>query len=1744
MTGAAIAGLVVAVGSGAGAAVAGASALSALAIGAISGGTTALSRVLRGPGSASVAQEGRLANVSSNQQPIGPVYGETRIGGMISDTRVDPASTDDRYLVRVVALALGSENGAGIEDVIDIFADGNLAVDDPVIVRPPSEPAMSTLRVTSTFISPEDGAEKLEYALHLGGEDQTANNNLESRFSEYDADTRGRGVCYVVLGLTYDNSVYRTNVPRFTFLVRGNRLYDPRDPTGGPDGDGFVWDAADSTAASPINGTTKHPGRNPALAVLDLLTSQKYGLGAAYPERDGGSAVSEIDEQSFIDAANFCDEDVQDGAGGTQRRFTCDGAVDTGRPLARNLEELLTACRGRLVYQGGKFRLYITQDRAAETFELDESTIVGDWSFSRLGAEGVANRVNVTFVNAAKDYQPDDIAWPEAGDANAFLSDDNDYPAERDLDLPYTQDAVRAQQIGMVELKESRADAVVGVTAVEEALKLQVGDVVPLSHETPGFSSKKFWVVAVGPTPDGHARLQLREFDASAYTLDPQSQPSSPPGTSLPDVTSIGVPTGVSATSDGTTTITVDRGTLGIIKPRIRLDWTAPADEPFLDHYEAQIREDGESQWDPLPNAQASDTRLFTGELKSQTTYDVRIRSVNTVGVPSSWVEVSETTTVTVSTTVTSLVLDGDSEDGSVDVRVEAAGNVASYRYAFTTGTDPARPTDAAVEGGTVRTISGTDEFTLAAGTVSPGERIRFRIAPYENANGTGPNGATDHAAFVERAWKYEGQVQSGNLTIDAAQEQILFGAATAPGSGVGIFLGLSGGVYHLRAGDPNNDFLHWDGSTLTVVGDITATTISADSGTIGGWSLTATTIESASNNIVLDSANELITVGSGVTLDGSAGSITATAGAIGGWSLSSSTLSSTNVTIDSANEQIVLGSKITLDGASEHILIGDATTPTSGVGGFLGLSGANYEFRFGDPNDKNIHWTGTDLLLTGLVVDETNIFDRSIQMRHRFAGSHDNLVANPGFEQDDTALAEWTADDAGATGWSTDTSADVRSGSVAASFDPAGQGVDAADLFATNLPIGSRVDGIAVAQGDEMYAECFVRKKGAGTPNRARIGFNYYDRTGVFVSSRFGQLLTPTQSYQKITVSGTVPAGVAFAVVRISVPSDGNTETLLFDDVLARRKVIGDFIVDGTIVADHVAADTLTGNEVTTMDLTAKTFVADTGTVGGWTLSGSSLSSGAVDIDASAEEIRLGSATAFETGAGIFLAGTGDAHFGDPAAEFLSFNASTGELTHAGSTFIASSITMDGTLAIEAAAGVPVIEISDSGAGGDIQFNESVGGAGRAVIQFFTGAIHAVDGLHLSCVQDTERVVIRQTDVRDTLIVANGGTTTRGSGIRFMAADDGTPALTRSAYFQWDPDSRRIHLDDADLGDAFVFDLDDKRLGIGTSSPNATLHVAGGAKIEGDVTWTDSAFTWLPDTSNGADTKLLQMGGGGSISTSRGAYLILRGADHVDGGGATIRGADSGGVVLGGGTVEVEGDMGINGIASPQEALHVAGVIKSQKSGTGWNTNLKLRNHSSEVDWAVETDGTFSSGGLRFKSQDSGTVALTLNKAGETIFGSGGISGDMEVTGAGSLLLGGATKPTDGGDMVVFAGKANHPSNLQDFDSGIYGLDNGEVHVIDFADNKTQISPHDENGRWVQNHRVPGRFGEDARGRGIWETIHVERWVERVTEVVNELADAAGITGVDRARYFEKIVYETDPDTGRKRKVPAELAA
>jgi len=92
----------------------------------------------------------------------------------------------------------------------------------------------------------------------------------------------------------------------------------------------------------------------------------------------------------------------------------------------------------------------------------------------------------------------------------------------------------------------------------------------------------------------------------------------------------------------------------------------------------------------------------------------------------------------------------------------------------------------------------------------------------------------TEHFGDVLAGWAIgSDEMSKGSVKIQATNERILLGVATEPLTGVGIFIGKDGTDYEFRVGDPDNKYLHYDGTDVDLVGSISGRSTAIIAGAI-----------------------------------------------------------------------------------------------------------------------------------------------------------------------------------------------------------------------------------------------------------------------------------------------------------------------------------------------------------------------------------------------------------------------------------------------------------------------------------------------------------------------------------------------------------------------------------------------------------------------------------------------------------------------------------------------------------------------------------------------------------------------------------------------------------------------------------------------------------------------------------------------------------------------------------------------
>jgi hypothetical protein len=401
------------------------------------------------------------------------------------------------------------------------------------------------LVVTITYFSQQAGIALVRAKKFLGIAAGERDTDLETASSgAWTSAHVGKSVARLHLTFQYDRDAFPSGIPNVSAVVRGKKLYDPRSTT-------TTWSS------------------NSALAVRDHLISAR-GFNAA---------SAEIDDAAVIVAANLCDELVNWDATHTHARYTCDGVFTTDQAKRDILNDLLTTMMGAAVYSGGLWLIragaYVTP-----TLDLTDSDLAdGDIAVqSHVGRRELFNAVRGQFVDPAQKHVVVDFP-PYA--SSTYATEDGGEMLYTDIELPFTNDAYRAQRIAKLMLYRARQATAITATWKLPAYALQPTDTCRLTIGRYGWTNKVFRVISREYTHPHQVKLVLQEEASAIYAWNYSEAvvPDAAPNTDLPDPRTVGVIAGLSAAS-GASIFT--RLSDGSVAPLARVTWTLPNDAAIV----------------------------------------------------------------------------------------------------------------------------------------------------------------------------------------------------------------------------------------------------------------------------------------------------------------------------------------------------------------------------------------------------------------------------------------------------------------------------------------------------------------------------------------------------------------------------------------------------------------------------------------------------------------------------------------------------------------------------------------------------------------------------------------------------------------------------------------------------------------------------------------------------------------------------------------------------------------------------------------------------------------------------------------------------------------------------------------------------------------------------------------------------------------------------------------------------------
>lgn len=437
---------------------------------ALSGASYVLNKAMAPKISSSGIDEGQKITVQQAVPSQRLIYGAALVGGPIFFYECKPP-----YLY--VGVVLASHE---IEAVVESRIGGSKVTFD-------GSGAASSVN----FVN---GSTPYVYAsIRTGSATQAQDPLIAADFAEIaaDANWRQKGHATIVLKCDYGTSAtdhekyWGSGSPQFQFLVKGVKVYDPRDPT---------QDIADES--------TWQWSDNPSLCLAHYLTSAK-GCRLDWDV---------IDIDALKVAASHDDESVTLADGSVEKRYTLNGVVDlTGDP-ADTVFNMLTANLGRLVWRNGKY-VIISGVPRSPVWTLNDDSARGDMSVRmHRDRKSLVNVVRTVFTAPDREYQT--ANGPVIRNTAYIAADGEEH--EITITLPFTASHTTAQRIAKATMERARYGKAITRRESIDAIRLDAADVVNIEV---GFLPILGGTFEINSTKLDHERIEI-EIEAEEYSDD------------------------------------------------------------------------------------------------------------------------------------------------------------------------------------------------------------------------------------------------------------------------------------------------------------------------------------------------------------------------------------------------------------------------------------------------------------------------------------------------------------------------------------------------------------------------------------------------------------------------------------------------------------------------------------------------------------------------------------------------------------------------------------------------------------------------------------------------------------------------------------------------------------------------------------------------------------------------------------------------------------------------------------------------------------------------------------------------------------------------------------------------------------------------------------------------------------------------------------------------------------------------
>lgn len=390
-------------------------------------------------------------------QPRRITFGRDLVGGVIAH-QAEVEKGDKKWMQLIVLI-----NGAPIDALEEIYIADKKLSDYP--------------------------NESWDYSLS-DGRQTTANAKAVSKMAGWTNEHVGFGQSYIFIEIENNREVFEDGIGDMGFLIRGARVWDPRDISQDPDDEStWLW------------------SQNAVLCALHYV--RFYG---AYEV-----PFSRLPMQWWIAAINVCDEEAEftdaQGVVTTEPRYTTNGSFTFSSKPIEVLNQLEACFAGKIFRQMGQWYVRVGAWYGNPTYTINADDVHGNIKIKwHADLRDRANVVRATFTDPEQNYGRTDAPPVVSDDYQAI---DNQI-LEKSISLPFVRSSTTAQRLATIHLEQTRLGEI-ELPLKHKGLAAAVGRTVFLNLPRESISNKIYRVTERRFRLDGGVTLVCIEDGPSLW---------------------------------------------------------------------------------------------------------------------------------------------------------------------------------------------------------------------------------------------------------------------------------------------------------------------------------------------------------------------------------------------------------------------------------------------------------------------------------------------------------------------------------------------------------------------------------------------------------------------------------------------------------------------------------------------------------------------------------------------------------------------------------------------------------------------------------------------------------------------------------------------------------------------------------------------------------------------------------------------------------------------------------------------------------------------------------------------------------------------------------------------------------------------------------------------------------------------------------------------------------------------------